>query len=161
MKEIIHKICGKNKMKKRFFWIIIFFIVGAIFIYFITSPKIEKWTYDLLPNHYAIKKTSSTEVVLGKYIDGLFEVTQDGKQIGIEDYIAEFAYGETYIALKCLEPIDNSINIKFYIVDTKNDNIYGPYKDEETYNAVVDKIVDEELNDWIETITIPEGAVDK
>ena len=99
-------------MKKRILWIIILFIIGAIFVYFITSPKIEKWTYDL-PNDYAIKKTSSTKVVLGKYIDGLFEVKQNDKQIGIEDYIAEFSYGENYISLKCLEPTDDSVNIKF------------------------------------------------
>lgn len=148
-------------MKKRILWIIIFFIIGAITIYLITNPKVEKWTYDLLPNNYAIKKTSSTKVVLGKYIDGIFEVTEDDKQIGIEDYIAEFAYGENYIALKCLESKSGSVKVKFYIIDSKNSNIYGPYQDEETYNAVVDKIVDEELNNWIETITMPEGAVDK
>lgn len=144
-------------MKKRFLWIIIFFIIGAIFVYFITNPKTEKWTYDL-PNNYAIKKTSDTEVVLGKYIDDLFEVKQNDKQIGIEDYIAEFSYGENYISLKCLVPTEDSVNVKFYIIDSKNDNIYGPYQDEETYNAVAEKIIDEKLNDWIKTITIPDGA---
>lgn len=144
-------------MKKRFLWIIIFFIIGAIFVYFITNPKTEKWIYDL-PNNYAIKKTSDTEVVLGKYIDDLFEIKQNDKQIGIEDYIAEFSYGENYISLKCLVPTEDSVNVKFYIIDSKNDNIYGPYQDEETYNAVAEKMIDEKLNDWIKTITIPDGA---
>lgn len=144
-------------MKKRFLLIFIFFIIGAVNIYIITSPKIEKWTYDL-PNNYAIKKTSDTEVVLGKYIDDLFEVKQNDKQIGIEDYIAEFSYGENYISLKCLVPTEDSVNVKFYIIDSKNDNIYGPYQDEETYNAVAEKMIDEKLNDWIKTITIPDGA---
>lgn len=144
-------------MKKRILWIIIFFIIGAIFVYFITNPKTEKWTYDL-PNNYAIKKTSDTEVVLGKYIDDLFEIKQNDKQIGIEDYIAEFSYGENYISLKCLVPTEDSVNVKFYIIDSKNDNIYGPYQDEETYNAVAEKMIDEKLNDWIKTITIPDGA---
>lgn len=147
-------------MKKRFLWITIFFIIGAIVVYFITSPKVEKWTYEL-PNNYAIKKTSSTEVVLGKYIDDLFEVKQDDKQIGVEDYIAEFSYSENYVSLKCLEPTNDNVKVKFYIIDTKNDNIYGPYQDEETYNAVSEKIVEEELNDWIETIEMPIGAVNK
>lgn len=144
-------------MKKRILWIIIFFIIGAIFVYFITNPKTEKWIYDL-PNNYAIKKTSDTEVVLGKYIDDLFEIKQNDKQIGIEDYIAEFSYGENYISLKCLVPTEDSVNVKFYIIDSKNDNIYGPYQDEETYNAVAEKMIDEKLNDWIKTITIPDGA---
>lgn len=153
--------CGKSKMKKRILWISIFFIIGAFIIYFITNPKVEKWTYDLLPNNYAIKKTSSTDVVLGKYIDGMFEVKEEDKQIGIEDYIAEFAYGKTYVALKCLESVNDSVKVKFYIIDTLNDNIYGPYQDEETYNKVSEKIVDEELSEWIETITMPTGAVNK
>lgn len=148
-------------MKKRFLWIIIFFIIGAVFIYLITTPKVEKWTYDLLPNNYAIKKTSETDVVLGKYIDGLFDVKQDDKQIGIEDYIAEFKYGKKYITLKCLEPKDNNVHIKFYIIDTENDNIYGPYQEEETYNKVAEKIIEEELGNWIETIHRPKGAIDK
>lgn len=147
-------------MKKRLLWIIVFFIIGAIIIYFITNPKIEKWTYDL-PNRYAIKKTSETKVVLGKYIEGLFEVEKDGKQIGVEDYIAEFKYGENYISLKCLESGQNGIKIKFYIIDTKNEYIYGPYDDEETYNKVVEKIIEEELGEWIETINKPKEAIDK
>lgn len=147
-------------MKKRLLWITVFFIIGAIFIYFITIPKVEKWTYDL-PNDYAIKKTSEIDVVLGKYIDGLFEVKYEDKQVGVEDYIAEFSYSENYVALKCLEPTDDSVKVKFYIIDSKNDNIYGPYEMEETYNEVKEKIVDEELNEWIETINMPKGAIDK
>lgn len=147
-------------MKKRLFWIIVFFILGATIIYFITNPKIEKWTYDL-PNNYIIKKTAETKVVLGKYINGLFEVKKDNKQIGVEDYIAEFKYGENYISLKCLESEKGGVKVKFYIVDTKNEYIYGPYEVEETYNEVVERIVEEELSDWIKTITKPKGAIDK
>ena len=80
-------------MKKRLLWIMIFFIIGELLIYIFTDPKIEKWTYDL-PNNYAIKKTSETNVVLGKYIDNIFETKDNNKQIGIEDYIVEFSYGK-------------------------------------------------------------------
>ena len=147
-------------MKQRFLGITIFFIVGMVFVYLITIPKVEKWTYDL-PNNYAIKKTSGTEVVLGKYVDGLFEVEVDDKQIGIEDYIAEFSYSDNYIALKCLIPVDDGVLVNFYIVDSLNNNIYGPYEYEDVYTEVVDSIVDEELSDWIETISMPDGAVNK
>ncbi len=133
-------------MKKRFLWIAIFFTVGAVIIYLITIPKEEKWIYDLLPNEYVIEKKSNIKVVL------------KDKQIGIEDYIAEFCYGKQYIALKCLDANSDNINVKFYIIDTKNDELYGPYLDQETYEKVKEKIVDEELSNWIETITKPEGA---
>ncbi len=147
-------------MRKRLLWIIIFFITGAVLIYIFTNPKIEKWTYDL-PNNYAIKKTSETNVVLGKYIDNIFEIKDNNKQVGIEDYIAEFSYGKRYVSLKCLKSSNDNIIVKFYIVDTKEDNIYGPYNDEETYKEVKNKIVDEELNDWIKTTTKPEKAINK
>lgn len=147
-------------MKKRIFGIIIFFVIGVVFVYLITMPKIEKWTYDL-PNSYAIKKTSDTEVVLGKYVDGLFEIEVNGEKIGIEDYIAEFSYSENYIALKCLIPENAGVLVNFYIIDSLNANVYGPYETEEIYNEVVNRIVDEELGDWIETITMPDGAINK
>lgn len=147
-------------MKKRLLWIIIFFIIGVVLIYIFTNPKIEKWTYDL-PNNYAIKKTSETNVVLGKYIDNIFEIKDNNKQVGIEDYIAEFSYGKRYVSLKCLKSSNDNIIVKFYIVDTQEDNIYGPYNDEETYKEVKNKIVDEELNDWIKTTTKPEKAINK
>ena len=147
-------------MKKRLLWIIIFFIIGMVLIYIFTNPKIEKWTYDL-PNNYAIKKTSETNVVLGKYIDNIFEIKDNNKQVGIEDYIAEFSYGKRYVSLKCLKSSNDNIIVKFYIVDTQEDNIYGSYNDEETYKEVKNKIVDEELNDWIKTTTKPEKAINK
>ena len=148
-------------MKKRLIIIIVAFIISAVFIYFITEPKQEKWSYNLLPNNYAIKKTSDTDVILGKYVDGLFEVEVDGRKIGIEDYVAEFSYGKNYISLKCLESTTDGVIVKFYIIDSQNEKIYGPYETEETYNAVLEKIVDEELNDWIETIKKPNGAINK
>ena len=131
-------------MKKRLLWIIIFFLIGALLIYIFTNPKIEKWTYDL-PNNYAIKKTSETNVVLGKYIDNIFE----------------FSYGKRYISLKCLESSTDNIIVKFYIIDTSEDNIYGPYNDEETYEEVKNKIIDEDLNEWIKTTTKPDGAINR
>lgn len=147
-------------MKKRLLLITIFFLIGAIIIYFITEPKVEKWIYNL-PNNYVIKKESDTKIQLGKYIDNRIVFKKDNKQIGIEEYIAEFSYSQNYVSLKCLESTDENIIVKFYIIDTKNENIYGPYLDEETYNKVKEKIVDEELNKWIETIKMPKGATKK
>lgn len=145
-------------MKIRFLLITIFFVIGATIIYFITEPKVEKWIYEL-PNDYVIKKTSETNIVLGKNINNSFKIKSDNKKIGIEEYIAEFSYSDNFISLKCLEA--NSLKVKFYIIDSKNSNIYGPYYDEETYKTVLDEIVDEKLSEWIETIKTPKGAVNK
>lgn len=148
-------------MKKRLIIILIFLLVGIFIIYSITKNPTIKWTYDLLPNQYAIKKTSNTKVVLGKYINNMFDIKNGDKIIGVEDYIAEFKYGNNYIALKCLEVEKDNIIIKYYIIDTKNENVYGPYLDEETYNNVALKIIDEDLNSWQETINMPKDAVNK
>ncbi len=135
-------------MKK---WIL---LVVAVLLLTGCNLFIEKWTYEELPNGYLIKKTSETNMVLGKYIDGLFEIETDDKKIGVEEYIAEFQTGKRYIALKCAKTIDKEVAVLFYIIDTLNEDVYGPYNSEETYNEVKQKIVDEELSDWIKTIDI-------
>ena len=56
----------------------------------------------------------------------------------------------------CIIPTDDKIDIKYYIVDSKNSNLYGPYDSEETYNKVKEKIVDENLGEWIDTIEKPQ-----
>jgi len=136
-------------MKNRILGIIIFLIVGLVIIYFITIPKVEKWIYKL-PNNYIIEKKSDVEVILLK-----------NNKVIINDYIAEFSYGENYITLKCLEQDYNSVVVNFYIIDSLSDNIYGPYEIESDYNQKVDEKVHEKLNSWIETINIPDGAVKK
>lgn len=147
-------------MKNRIIFITIFFLVGALIIYIVTKSPIEKWTYDL-PNDYAIKKTSTTNVVLGKYINNLFEVDNNDNQVGITDYIVEFCYGKQYIVLKCFVPVNETYEIRYYIIDSIYNNLYGPYLDEEIYEAVAEKIISEELGNWIETIEMPKGAIDK
>lgn len=117
----------------------------------------EVWTYDL-PNDYVIRHMSETEVILGKNIDGITETEYDGKTIGVVDYIAEFCFGKNIVALKCIEPIENGVNVIFYIVDTKLGDVYGPYQDEETYEAVKEKIVEENLGDWIGVEPAPPSA---
>ena len=42
-----------------------------------------------------------------------------------------------------------------------NDNIYGPYENDETYEKVLEKIVEEELSSWIKTTTKPKSALNK
>lgn len=154
MKENTHKICGKSKMEKRILYLTSLFIIAIVVIYIITIPKEEKWIYDKLPNNYIIEKKSDTNITLKKKINGAIITAENNKKVSVDDYIAEFKYSTNYIVLKCIESVENGINLKFYIIDTKSNDIYGPYLDEETYNAVASKIIDEELNDWIETNNI-------
>lgn len=143
-------------MKKRLIVIIAITIIGLILIGYYSKPKVELWTYDDLPNDYVIEKKSETNMIIGKKEDNKIIIKKDDKEIGLEEYIAEFSYGKNYIVLKCLNPNQkqNTIDVRFYIIDSKNQDIYGPYDLESTYLEVKEKIITEELNDWIKTINI-------
>lgn len=133
-------------MKKRIIIILTIFIISATIIYFITKPKVEKWVYSKLPNNYQIEKINDTKVVLKK----------NAKEIEkIDKYISEYKYGKRYLSLKCLESKNDNIIVKFYIIDTLNDDVYGPYYTESTYVEVEKKIIDEEQNNWILTTVNP------
>ena len=143
-------------MRKRLIIIGFITIVGLILINCFAHPKVELWTYEDLPNDYVIEKKSETDMVIGKKESNKIITQKDDKKIGIEEYIAEFSYGENYIALKCLNPNQkqNTVEVRFYIIDSQNEDIYGPYDLESTYLEVKEKIVTEELNDWINTMTL-------
>ncbi|MCI8567783.1 MAG: hypothetical protein HFG48_00510 [Bacilli bacterium] len=117
-----------------------------------------KWKY-LLPNDYEIKRVNNTTVILGKKVNNETTTVIDGVTVGVEEYVSKFSYSDNYIAVMCLIPIDNNIDIKYYIIDSKNNNRYGPYPDEETFNKVKDKLVSEKLGEWIDTIEKPKDAV--
>ncbi len=93
-------------------------------------------------------------MAVGKYIDNLFETEKDGKKIGFEEYVSEFQKGKKYVGFKCVKSADSGIDMLFYIIDTEENDVYGPYPLESTYEAVKQKIVDEDLGDWIKTSTI-------
>lgn len=143
-------------MKKRLIIIGFITVIGLIIINCFVHPKVELWTYEDLPNDYVIEKKSETDMVIGKKENNKIITQKEDKKIGIEEYIAEFSYGENYIALKCLNPNqkENTVEVRFYIIDSQNEDIYGPYDLESTYLEVKEKIVTEELNDWINTMTL-------
>ena len=124
-------------MKKRLLLITLFLIVGLIIIFIMPISKKNNWIYKL-PNNYEIEKSSETDIYLKK----------DNK-VFIEDYIAEFSYSDNFLLLKC---VNTDINIKFYIIDTRNDSIYGPYLDYQEFDKVKNEIVLEKVGDWMETI---------
>ena len=143
-------------MKKRLIIIGFITVIGLIIINCFVHPKVELWTYEDLPNDYVIEKKSEIDMVIGKKENNKIITQKEDKKIGIEEYIAEFSYGKKYIALKCLKPNkkENIVEVRFYIIDSKNEDVYGPYNLESTYLEVKDKIVTEELNDWIKSDNI-------
>ena len=147
-------------MKKRILILIFLTVLGLVIIDSVIKPKVKLWTYENLPNNYVIKKESETDMIFGKKEKDNIITEKDNKKIGLEEYIAEFSYGEKYIALKCLNPNDeeNTIDVRFYIIDSSKEEIYGPYDLEETYLEEKEKIIDEEISSWIKTIEITDDV---
>lgn len=137
------------------------FLILATTVFFLSGCSLfsTSWTYTDLPQGYELKKINDTKMVIGKEVEENLEIELEGKTIGIEKYIAEFQTSDNYIGLKALENNEDSISVLFYIIDAKNEDVYGPYETESTYNAVVEKIVDEELGEWNKTIDINENGV--
>lgn len=144
------EIKGKYKLKLAVLILFLLLTIGC--------TDTTKWKY-ALPNDYEVKRINNTTVILGKKINGETTTKINDTTIGVEEYVSKFSYSDNYIAVMCLISTDNSVDIKYYIIDSKNNNRYGPYKDEETFNKVRDKIVNEKLGEWIDTIEKPKQAV--
>ncbi len=128
--------------------------IGAFVLHKLVSPS---WVFDL-PNGYKIRKTSNSNVVLGVEIDGDFYTQYQDRQVGVEEYVAEFQYNEDFIGLKCLHVDGEDASVLFYLVNTKEQEVRGPYEDEESYLAVVGVWSSDVLSSWISTTEAPEGA---
>ncbi len=117
--------------------------------------KNYEWDYDL-PNDYVIRKININEIVLGiKSGDDLMFENGQGTTVGIKTYITEFKYGDNFIVLKCLDKTDETINILYYIIDSSERDIYGPFSSENAYDiSATELIKDEKLSDWISAATL-------
>jgi aspartate carbamoyltransferase catalytic subunit len=126
------------------------------------SQAFQDWTYDKLPNGYEIWRINSEDISLLK-TDG------DSSDLRIDRYILEFCYNDSYIGIKRLmidenlpyqeahiEDMDPS-NFSYYLVDTVNDVVMGPYTAEE-YENQIEALKIDTMCDWIKTVPMPEGA---
>ena len=118
------------EIKIRLLLISLLTIVGLIIIFIMTNPKVKE--INLINDYKIINKKDTTKLIYNK------------EEI-ITDYISEYSYGKRYILLKF---VDNDINVKFYIIDTKDNDVHGPYNDYETFTLVQEEIVDEEIPEY-------------
>lgn len=145
MEKIIKKIL--------YFGLIPIILILLIFLIIIrvTNPN---WEYNL-SNDYVIRKISNQNVELVKKIGNKFYTEYKGKKVGIPSYVAEFQYNDDFIGIKTIDYVDEESVVYFYLVDTNSEEVHGPYKDEETYLAVVGVWSKEVLGDWISTLENP------
>ena len=123
----------------------------------------QDWGYKL-PNGYEIWHINVNDICLVK-TEGEFTKKK------VHRYITEFCYNESYIGLKRIM-IDESIpygdvhieemdktNVSYYLVNTENDDIIGPYTSEE-YEAQIESLKIEKMCEWIKTVPKPKGATE-
>ena len=140
--------------------ILIALLIAILMLAF--SQAFQDWTYDKLPNGYEIWRINSEDISLLK-TDG------DSSDLRIDRYILEFCYNDSYIGIKRLmidenlpyqeahiEDMDPS-NFSYYLVDTVNDVVMGPYTAEE-YENQIEALKIDTMCDWIKTVPKPEGA---
>lgn len=127
-------------MKKRIIIITSITLIGLILIFTFVKPKTDTWKYNLI-NNYILEKKSDTSYII---------IDNNKKEI-INDYIAEINYGKKYLSLKCAKNENDSIIVYFYIIDTINNKLYGPYNDEESYNKDKEELVQEKTTNWLKT----------
>lgn len=130
---------------------LIIILMLIILIIKLTNPN---WTYKLT-NDYYIRKTSNQNVELSKKINNKYYTKYKGNIIGVSSYVAEFQYNDDFIGIKTIEILNNDTTVNFYLVDTNNEEVKGPYTSEETYLAVVGVWSKKPLGNWITTTTNP------
>ena len=119
------------------------------------------WKYDKLPNNYQVWQINSNDIVIGKYMGVSLDII-------IETYVIEFCFNDMYIGVKQIqgkaeqtykdiEDETNSLTPNYYIIDTKNDIVFGPY-DIAEYQQKCENLNIDDFSQWIKTVPIPEGA---
>lgn len=114
------------------------------------------WSYEL-PNNYVIWHINSKKIVCGK------TETENSITNIIEDYIIKFWHNDQYVCLQCvnatndpLEDIDES-NAHYYIIDTLNEEVQGPFSKTE-FEDKSSVLIAEDISTWSATKPRPEGA---
>ena len=127
---------------------IIVLIVIAILV---VPTKEDKWTYGL-PNHYVLSKIGKDNIIIGKYVDNKLVTKKDDKTIGISEYVEAFGIDEdyNYIYARTLTN-KNDLEVNYYIIDSKEEKVYGSYELEGFLNKLEELKLDIEVQ-WKDSI---------
>lgn len=128
------------------------------------------WTYENLPNGYALMRINKKTVNL---VITDQQLSHKGVLTGrplINTYISAICNNERYIAVKWTDPDEIDFEkikdhdfstAKYYIVDSTNDDLYGPYDTEEAFLRQCEELSVGEFSEWINTLDMPSVLGDK
>ena len=112
-------------MKNRLLLVLGIIVLSIVFS-IIIPVNVKKWTYSL-PNNYLVAKVSNNQIIIGKYFNKKLSTKKDNINIGVSEYVEAFATNNEYIFARCLNN-KNDIVVDYYIIDSKNEKIYGSYE---------------------------------
>jgi len=82
----------------------------------------------------------------------------------VDSYVTSFCYNENFIAVRRLDIGDRKIEeidfeeAEYYLIDAVNGSVFGPFAEEEAFQAVCEQQKAGLLGEWIDTYPAPEGA---
>ena len=141
---------------------IIFLIVFSLLLIF-SSGGTGDWSYNDLPNNYAIVRFNSNDINFG------IESGENDYQKIVDRYIVAFCYNSQYICLQRINmdliPYDEHIDLEhysesdfeYYIVDSISGTVDGPLSKTEFVNSL-NLIPTTAMCDWIKTMPKPKNA---
>ena len=118
---------------------------------FTACPALTDWEYKL-PNNYKVVHINVNDI-------SLIKDTGNGGPFVVRRFILEFCNNDRYVGVKRVSDegydsfdIDEADLTKpeYYIVDTLEDAVYGPFTEEE-YNEQLSVLQINDLGDWIKT----------
>jgi hypothetical protein len=134
----------------------------------ISCAGLNDWNYKL-PNGYEIWRSSANNIKIGlassnSTILSLYNYSdinhEQRKLIGIPPKVLEFCYNSRYVLAKTVLLTDmvsvpaiwSEDDVFYYILDTENRELLGPFSDKSDFlDAILSLSLEEELSDWYST----------
>lgn len=106
---------------------ILLFLIAIIGI--VGCTKSTEWVYKEFPNDYQLWKNKNETYQIGKIENNKLMIEKNEVPIGITGNITGFTiYQERYISVLLKD--DTKANM-YYVIDTKEEQLYGPLNEEE------------------------------
>ena len=82
---------------------------------------VSDWSYEL-PNNYEVWRINSNYIII-KYVG------KETVDANIPSFVKEFSYDDRYVFTRNIDNISNNniIEEKYYMLDTKERKVYGPF----------------------------------
>ena len=175
MEKVMNGVCHilKQKVKVKLAAFIFLFLFLSCFLMNSCFMDLSKlfgnwnpqgdWTYDLVGD-YSIWRINSVTISLDKV-----NPNTGSAHVVIGAYVTCFACNDHFIAVRKLDvphgySQEDILEMDFdqaqyFLVNVKNDQIYGPFSSEAEFQAQCDELNVGDLGNWIPTYPAPEGAM--